>query len=157
MARAAAMRRRWSDFRKHPAAVAPGDRRGRAGARPPRRGGTGDDMTTDAAPQPPDRPAVRTAGSIDHLLGAGEHRFLGGGFRRVRRHLRDLLVECGPDGGSICGSASVNYPAIWSLKGHGPHRQPHLSVVDGIVLVAELAEVLLTRRYALDEDERRRM
>lgn len=110
-------------------------------------------MTTETVlPKP-----VGALRSIDHLLGAGEHRFLSSGFRRVRHRLRELTVETGPAGGTVHATASVDYPPDWSRKAAGVARRPHLSVVDGLLIAAQLAEALLTRRHALDEEQRRRM
>jgi hypothetical protein len=95
--------------------------------------------------------------SIDHLLGAGEHRFLSDGFRRVSQRIRELTVVSGPAGATVHATASVRYPADWSRKAAGPARRPHLSVVDGLVLATQLAEVLLTQLYALDDTQRGRM
>src|SRR5918997_1151469 len=97
-----------------------------------------------------------TAGSIDRYLAPAGERHFGDGFKRVTHEITDLVIG-GIDGrGTIQATATLGYPEDWSRKSTGSLR-PHVSSIDGLLLVVELAEACLTHRYGLDREQRRRM
>ncbi|MDN3029070.1 AvrD family protein [Streptomyces sp. S.PB5] len=98
----------------------------------------------------------RIVATIDDCLGPGEDRYFGAGFRRVRHRLEAIQVSRRPDSTEATARASVTYPAHWSAKGTG-QLVPHLSSIDSLALVAQLAEILLGQAYGLDAGARSRM
>ncbi|GHE44553.1 AvrD family protein [Streptomyces capitiformicae] len=94
--------------------------------------------------------------AIDDHLGPGEHRYFGGGFRRVRHRLEAIRVSSRAESTEATARASVSYPADWSAKGTG-ELVPHLSSIDALALGAQLAEILLGHAYGLDAGTRSRM
>ncbi|MHB8254447.1 MAG: AvrD family protein [Acidiferrobacter sp.] len=54
--------------------------------------------------------------NIDKILGDGEHRFFGNGYRCVQSIIKNLAFGANGLGG-LNGRVSVRYPDDWSKKG----------------------------------------
>ncbi|MEX1656938.1 AvrD family protein [Streptomyces pseudovenezuelae] len=87
--------------------------------------------------------------SIDDVLGPREGRFLGEGFKRVERSLRDLTVSPGDEGvGGIEATARVATPGVWSRKGRRQPK-PHLSTIDAMLFAAQLTGLYAAHTFQL--------
>ncbi len=80
---------------------------------------------------------------LEEVLGAVDGRYLARTFRHVRRRYE---VETGLDAGrraiTFAGVGRLAYPREWSSK-RGGAPTPHLSSIDGIVLIEEIATRVL--------------
>lgn len=94
---------------------------------------------------------------IDALLGPGDGRFFGRGYRRVRYGYGPVVaVGDSPLTGVLRSRLSTGYPGDWSSKKADVRLAPHLSTVDAMIVGTELAELLLTHVFALGPARRRR-
>ncbi|HEU5160772.1 MAG TPA: AvrD family protein [Streptosporangiaceae bacterium] len=116
-------------------------------------------MATDKTAEAAEKATYSSISSIDDVLGPGEERFFGAGFKRAEHSLTAVQIT-GADGvdrlGSVAARAAVGYPADWSRKA-GIDQRPHLSTIDVIVIGAQLSEMLLAHAYGVDRARRRRM
>ncbi len=80
--------------------------------------------------------------ALDRYLGEASERYFGSGYRRVRYDLRRRADR------AFSGSASIGYPADWSVDAEGHQRTPHLSSIDAIVLSALMLERTVTAAEA---------
>ncbi|PZS34889.1 MAG: hypothetical protein DLM61_02855 [Pseudonocardiales bacterium] len=95
--------------------------------------------------------------NIDALLGPGDERFFGRGYRGVRYGYGPVVVEGdSPSTGLLLARLSTGYPSNWSSKKADEKLAPHLSTVDAVIVGTELAELLLTHAFNLDPSQRRR-
>ncbi|MFI9024659.1 AvrD family protein [Streptomyces sp. NPDC053560] len=93
---------------------------------------------------------------VDDLLGPGEGRFFGAGFRRIRHTLTALTADApAPGTGTLRATVGLHYPGDWSSKPGQEALRPHLSSVDALVIGVQLCEVLLAHAYGLGAEERR--
>ena len=99
-----------------------------------------------AAAGAPTRAAYDT---LDSLLGAAEDRYYGAGFRHRAQRIADVRVA--PDGEAIAATVAVADPDGALDDGLGGAYGPAPSMLDGLVCLAQLAQVLA---YRLDEIER---
>jgi hypothetical protein len=77
---------------------------------------------------------------VDALLGPGEKRYFGAGYRRVLHDIQDLRSD--REAGTAHATARLAYPGDWSAKGRSALR-PHLSSIDALVLGAAICEAEL--------------
>jgi hypothetical protein len=90
-------------------------------------------------------------GNIDDVLGPAATRFLGGPYRAVRRHVRDVDIRADNSGVvRLRATADISNPAA------GSARSPHVDVIDVVLLAAEVIECGLAHALGLDLDERGR-
>jgi Pseudomonas avirulence D protein (AvrD) len=94
-------------------------------------------------------PADTTCRNLDSLLGAAEDRYYGAGFRRRAQRIADVRVA--PDGEAIAATVAVADPGGGRDLGLGGAYGPAPSMLDGLVCLAQLAQVLA---YRLDGIER---
>jgi hypothetical protein len=94
--------------------------------------------------------------SVDDVLGPGEHRFFGTGYKRAEHRLTAIRISGGAGPGKVEAHAAVGYPADWSRK-DGVDQRPHLSTVDAIVIGAQLSEMYLVHAYGVSREQARRM
>jgi hypothetical protein len=89
---------------------------------------------------------------MDDLLGPAEERYFGGGYRRNRHEVRDVRLDT---------ASTYAEAAVRSTPGPGPEPshglegayQPAVSMIDSIVLTAQLAEVVLYRTDGLERGQ----
>jgi Pseudomonas avirulence D protein (AvrD) len=86
---------------------------------------------------------------LESLLGAAEGRYYGAGFRRRAQRIADVRVA--PDGEAIAATVAVADPDHALDDGLGGAYGPAPSMLDGLVCLAQLAQVLA---YRLDGIER---
>jgi hypothetical protein len=87
--------------------------------------------------------------NLDSLLGAAQGRYYGAGFRRRAQRIADVCVT--PDGDAIAATVAVSDPDGALDDGLGGAYGPAPSMLDGLVCLAQLAQVLA---YRLDGIER---
>lgn len=94
---------------------------------------------------------------IDEVLGPAGERFLATGYRSAVHDLADLEIGLRQRHGFVRGRASVSYPPVWSEGPEGAMITVRLGNIDALVLAAQLAELYLATRFALNRDQRGRM
>lgn len=94
---------------------------------------------------------------IDEVLGDAGARFLGQGYRSAVHDLADLEIGLRQRHGFVRGRASVSYPPEWSAGPEGAEIAARLGNIDALVLAAQLAELYLATRFALNREQRGRM
>jgi len=96
-------------------------------------------------------PADAAYDNLDSLLGTAEGRYYGAGFRRRAQRIADVRMT--PEGDAIAAAVTVSDPDGAIDDGLGGAYGPVPSMLDGLVCLAQLAQVLA---YRLDGIERGR-
>ncbi|WP_159944511.1 MULTISPECIES: AvrD family protein [unclassified Nocardiopsis] len=104
---------------------------------------------------PPYLTAQKSISTVDEILGPGEKRFFGSGFRRVDYRYHDTKVSAEPDQQKVevTSGMTVRYPEDWSRKGTERKIVPHFSTIDALVAAAELSELCVTGRSGNGDPE----
>lgn len=86
--------------------------------------------------------------NINEILGNPEKRFFSSGFKKVRHHLGQVVID--PVSQRISAVGEIHYPDEWSTKEES-ELQPHLSTLDGALLSMHLCSAYLKSTYMLTE------
>jgi hypothetical protein len=97
-------------------------------------------------------PADGSYRDVDDLLGPADERYFGTGYRKNRYDVRDVKLDA---------ANTYAEAAVRSTSGSGPEPvrglegayQPAVSMIDSIVLTAQLAEVILYRTDGLERGQ----
>lgn len=97
--------------------------------------------------------------SVDSVLGPGNERFFGMGFRKAQQIITNVeiypRIKEDNNQGKINAKASLFYPNDWSKKEGTKVLKPHLTSIDAVVFAVQLNEMFLTYKYKLTEEQRK--
>ena len=88
---------------------------------------------------------------IDEILGLGNKRYFGAGYKQVKHDLCNIHID--PQSNSFSAEISIYYPSNWSNKETAKELKPHLSTIDAYIISSQLVEAYINYCQLLSGSE----
>lgn len=94
---------------------------------------------------------MKSAIHIDEILGLGEKRYFGAGYKQVKHDLCNIHID--PESKRFNAEVSIHYPSNWSNKETSKELKPHLSTIDAYIISSQLVEAFISYCKILTKSE----
>ncbi len=94
---------------------------------------------------------MKSAIHIDEILGLGEKRYFGAGYKQVKHDICNIHID--PERKRFNAEVSIYYPTNWSNKETSKELKPHLSTIDAYIISSQLVEAFISYCKILTKSE----